>query len=107
MTAAPADNGMRIDKWLWCARFFKTRALAAAACNDGRIRVSGRSIQKAHQVVKPGDVLTFAAGPHIRVVRVAALATRRGPASEARGLYDDLSRPAGAARANEDTVRRD
>jgi ribosome-associated heat shock protein Hsp15 len=90
-------TGQRIDKWLWCARFFKSRTLAASACSDGRVRVSGQAVKKAHHPVKPGDVLTFPQGPHIRVVRVAALAQRRGPAPEARGLYEDLA-PATATR---------
>jgi ribosome-associated heat shock protein Hsp15 len=84
---------MRIDKWLWCARFFKTRALAARTCADGRIRVSSQPIHKAHHLVKPGDVLTFPLGPNIRVVRVLGLAARRGPAPEARLLYEDLAPP--------------
>lgn len=86
-------SGQRIDKWLWCARFFKSRSLAAGACNEGRIRLSGQPVSKAHHAVKPGDVLTFAQGPHIRVVRIAALAVRRGPAVEARSLYEDLAPP--------------
>jgi ribosome-associated heat shock protein Hsp15 len=83
--------GQRIDKWLWCARFFKSRSLAAKACHDGRIRVSGQVLAKAHYSLKIGDVLTFPLGPNIRVVRVAALAVRRGPPAEARGLYEDLA----------------
>jgi ribosome-associated heat shock protein Hsp15 len=86
-------TGQRIDKWLWCARFFKTRARAAKACHDGRIRVSGQVLSKAHYAIKVGDVLTFPLGPNIRVIRVTALAVRRGPAAEARGLYDDLAPP--------------
>lgn len=83
----------RLDKWLWCARFFKTRALAANACNEGRLRLGGRVIQKAHHSVKAGDVLTFPLGPHIRVIRILALGLRRGPAPEARTLYEDLAPP--------------
>jgi ribosome-associated heat shock protein Hsp15 len=83
----------RLDKWLWCARFFKTRALAAQACSEGRLRLAGRVIQKAHHSVKPGDVLTFPLGPHIRVIRIMALGLRRGPAPEARTLYEDLAPP--------------
>jgi ribosome-associated heat shock protein Hsp15 len=88
---AAAPGGQRLDKWLWCARFFKSRALAAKACHDGRIRVSGQASAKAHYALKVGDVLTFPLGPNIRVVRVMALAMRRGPAAEARGLYEDLA----------------
>src|SRR5262245_30992535 len=83
----------RLDRWLWCARFFKSRTLAATFCNAGRLRLSGRKVDRAHQVVRAGDVLTFPLGPHIRVVRVARLAIRRGPPAEARTLYEDLAPP--------------
>jgi ribosome-associated heat shock protein Hsp15 len=81
---------MRLDKWLWCARFFRSRALAARFCEEGGMRVNGARVAKAHHAVRPGDVLTFALGSNIRVARVRALADRRGPATEARALYDDL-----------------
>lgn len=97
MSAADAGmNGQRLDKWLWCARFFKSRGLAAKACHEGRIRVSGHVVAKAHHTVRPGDVLTFPLGPNIRVVRIMAFAMRRGPPAEARELYEDLA-PAGRA----------
>ena len=94
---APAidDDGQRLDKWLWSARFFKSRTGAAALCAEGKIRMSGRVISKAHVTVRVGDVLTFPLGKHIRVVKVLALAQRRGPAPEARTLYEDLN-PIGA-----------
>lgn len=81
----------RADKWLWHARFFKTRSQASRQCQEGRVRRNGGVIAKASAVVEPGDVLTFAQGSAIRVVRILALADRRGPASEARTLYEDLS----------------
>ncbi|MGA1859256.1 RNA-binding S4 domain-containing protein [Azospirillum sp. 11R-A] len=84
---------LRIDKWLWYARFFKTRSLAAKLCNDGGVRLSGTVVNKAHAAVKPGDVLTFAQGRHIRVIKVVALGSRRGPAPEAQALYEDLAPP--------------
>ena len=95
MTAAasPESNGQRLDKWLWRARFFKTRTLAAKLCNGGHVRSGGNAISKAHHQVRIGDVLTFAQGRYIRVVKVLALGTRRGPASEARTLYEDLNPP--------------
>lgn len=89
--ASPKDASLRIDKWLWQARFLKSRALASKLCAAGRVRVSGSVIQKAHHAVRIGDVLTFPQGHHIRVVRIIALGTRRGPAGEARGLYEDLA----------------
>jgi len=81
----------RLDKWLWCARFFRTRAMAASICEAGRVRVSGQVVRKAHYALKPGDVLTFPQGNQVRVVRVAGFAERRGPAAAAAGLYEDLA----------------
>jgi len=83
-------GAQRLDKWLWCARFFRTRTIASRFCVEGRLRIAGRVVDRAHAVVRPGDVLTFALGPRIRVVRVRALAARRGKPSDARLLYDDL-----------------
>ena len=85
------EDSLRMDKWLWQARFFKTRALAARVCAAGRLRVDGVKITKAHFAVRPGQVLTFPQGRRIRVVRVLALGDRRGPAKEASTLYEDLS----------------
>ena len=85
------DDAIRMDKWLWQARFFKTRALAARLCTAGRVRVDGVKINKAHFGVRPGQVLTFPQARRIRVVRVLALGDRRGPAKEASLLYEDLS----------------
>ena len=93
----PADTTsqarLRVDKWLWYARFFKTRSLATKACAGGQLRLNGTAVTKPHAPVKAGDVLTFAQGRHIRVVRVVALGARRGPAPEARQLYEDLKPP--------------
>ena len=85
---------LRLDKWLWYARFFKSRARAAELCAARKIRRNRVPVEKPHQPVKPGDVLTFPQGPFIRVVRIVALAERRGPTSEARRLYEDLAPPA-------------
>ena len=93
-----SETSLRIDKWLWYARFFKTRSLATRVCNAGRLRIQGEVVTKAHHPVKPGDVLTFPQGRHIRVVKVLALGERRGPAEEARGLYEDLKPPEAANR---------
>ena len=78
---------MRLDKWLWCARFYKTRAMAAEFCDQGRIRVNGVVTTKAHYTVRPGDRLTLPQGGRVRVVEVLGLAERRGPAAEAEMLY--------------------
>ncbi len=80
---------LRLDKWLWQARFFKTRSLAARQISEGRVRVNSERITKTSFGVAPGDVLTFAQGRVIRVVEIAALGTRRGPAPEAQALYHD------------------
>jgi ribosome-associated heat shock protein Hsp15 len=92
MTAA-ANHRLRLDKWLWYARFYKTRSLAAKACAAHRLRINGEVVSKSHATVKPGDVLTFPLRSDIRVIEVLALGRRRGPAPEAQGLYDDLSPP--------------
>lgn len=84
---------LRIDKWLWQARFFKSRTLAAKHCNGGKVRLNDAPINKAHIVIKPGDILTFPQGNDIRVIKIIALGTRRGPAPEAQGLYEDLDPP--------------
>jgi ribosome-associated heat shock protein Hsp15 len=80
-----------VDRWLWQARFFKTRSLASRQVAEGHVRVNAVRVTKPASAVGPGDVLTFAQGRGIRVVRVTALATRRGPAPEAAGLYEDLT----------------
>ena len=84
-------DAIRLDKWLWQARFFKSRALASRLCAAGRVRIDGVKVEKAHFAVRPGQVLTFPQGRRIRVVRVLALGTRRGPAKEAARLFEDLS----------------
>ena len=109
MTAAAADadqagdgapspaagaSGLRLDKWLWHARFVKSRGLAAKLVSESGVRVNGTRAAKPAAAVRPGDVLTFALGRHVRVIRVLALGTRRGPAPEAQALYDDLDPPA-------------
>ena len=95
MTDAGArdDATLRLDKWLWHARIFRSRSLASKFCLEGRIRIGGRVVEKAHQMVKPGDVLTFAHGRDVKVLKIVALGKRRGPAPEARTLYEDLSAP--------------
>ena len=80
----------RLDRWLWCARFFKSRSRAARFCSSGRLRVNTTPTAKAHYSVRIGDVLTFPLGQRVYVIRVGAMARRRGPASEARSLYESL-----------------
>ena len=82
---------IRLDKWLWHARFFKSRSLASKICGAGRIRVNGNVIEKAHFDVRVGQVVTFPQARRIWVVKILGLGTRRGPAPEAKLLYEDLS----------------
>ncbi len=88
------DNRVRLDKWLWHARFFKTRSLATREVQAGHCRVNTERTHKASARIAAGDVLTFRQGDRIRVVRVLAQAERRGPATEAQVLYEDLTPPA-------------
>lgn len=81
---------MRLDKWLWQARFVKSRALAADLIEAGSVRVNGTRVTRPGRDVSAGDVLTFPQGARIRVVRILALGLRRGPATEAQDLYHDL-----------------
>lgn len=82
---------IRLDKWLWQARFFKSRSLAAGLVSAGKLRVDGTPVSKPARAVGPGMVLTFPQGDRVRVVRIIDLGIRRGPAAEAQQLYDDLS----------------
>ena len=82
---------MRVDKWLWHARFFKTRTLAAKVVAGGHLRLNSRKAEKSSTCVVAGDVLTFAQEKRVRVIKVVALGTRRGPSNEAKLLYEDLS----------------
>ena len=84
---------LRLDKWLWFARFYKTRANATRAIASGRFRLDGEVMSKPHRAALPGQVLTFIQGERVRVVKIIALGTRRGPASEAITLYEDMSPP--------------
>ena len=88
-------DGLRLDRWLWQARFFKTRTLAAQHATRRKIRINRLLVIKPHYRVRPGDVLTFSYGQSVRVVRVLALGTRRGPASEAQALYEEVTEAAG------------
>lgn len=85
------ETKVRLDKWLWYARFFKTRALASRAISNGRFRLDGDLMSKPHRQAYCGQVLTFSQGARVRVVRIKALGSRRGPAKEAVLLFDDLA----------------
>jgi ribosome-associated heat shock protein Hsp15 len=75
------------------ARFYRSRSAAARAIETTPFRIDGRPTDKAHALVAPGMVLTFALGARVRVVRILAAGTRRGPASEARALYEEVDAP--------------
>ena len=94
MSEAEDRDWQRLDKWLWCARFGKHRAACARSVADGAVRINRQPTDKPHARLRCGDVLTLRLGGTVRVVRVLALATRRGPATEARGLYEELAEPA-------------
>jgi ribosome-associated heat shock protein Hsp15 len=97
--AADGREAQRLDAWLWCARLRKTRADCAKLVESGAVRINRLPTDKPHARLRPGDVLTIAQGRgeagRIAIWRVVALAARRGPATEARGLYEDLSEEAG------------
>jgi ribosome-associated heat shock protein Hsp15 len=88
-------DGLRLDKFLWFARIVKTRALAQALAQGGRIRLNSRLVDRAHAAVRPGDVLSFAQRGEVRLLRIETLPVRRGPPAEARAHYCELTRAAG------------
>jgi ribosome-associated heat shock protein Hsp15 len=91
--SAGETASLRLDKWLWFARFFKSRSLATRFIETGHARVRGAPA-KPHTAVHADDVITFTVGGVVRVVRIRALGTRRGPAVEAKTLYEELTSPA-------------
>ena len=90
---------LRLDKWLWYARCTRSRGEAQALCESRRLRMDGRVIERASTRVRPGAVLSFTRGEEVRIVRVDALADRRGPFEEARHLYTDLTKTCGLTAA--------
>ncbi|MCH9685302.1 MAG: RNA-binding S4 domain-containing protein [Deltaproteobacteria bacterium] len=109
---------VRVDKWLWAARCFKTRSMASNACSAGHVKVDGTSA-KASKTVRPGDKIEVRTPGGLRILEVAALGDRRGPASVARTLYidhtpapppreetaDDITRDRGAGRPSKRELR--
>lgn len=90
----PENDAQRLDLWLWFARFFKSRSLSTRFVQSGRLRVNNQVIKKAHHNLRVGDILTFPKAGRVQVVKLLDLGLRRGPAPEARALYEDLSPPA-------------
>jgi ribosome-associated heat shock protein Hsp15 len=82
------EERLRLDKWLWCARFYRSRELARRACESGLLRLNGYRVEKAGREIKPGDVLTVPRAREIVAVRVLAASKRRGTAKEAQSLYE-------------------
>ncbi len=83
---------MRADRWLWAARFYKSRSLAAEACEGGKVEVNGHTA-KAHKLVRVDDTLEFTHPHGLKKLKVLAVSDKRGPATEARLLYEDHSPP--------------
>ena len=108
--ASASDDRQRIDKWLWHARVVRTRSAAAALVASGHVRLNAHRIDAASRAVKAGDVITIALDRSVRILKATGFAERRGDATAARQLYEDLSpapapadppavvRPAGASR---------
>ena len=97
MNVSHDSHGVRLDRWLWAARFFKTRSLAAEAINGGKVQLNGHRAKRAKHV-HVGDELRIRRGPFEHLVVVRDLSERRGPAKEAQGLYEE---------SPESTYRRD
>lgn len=96
----------RLDKWLWCARFMRARGDCARLVANGSIRINRQATDKAHARLHVGDVLTVPMHGVVRVVRVLALAARRGPAAEARLLYEEITEPAAPCTAPQSSAYR-
>ena len=95
-----SDIRVRIDKWLWAARFYKTRSLAADAVEGGKVQVNRERVKPA-KVLKPGDALSIRNGAYTWEITVLALSERRGPAAEAAKLY---SEPDESRKAREEKI---
>ena len=102
MSRGPApgpDTGalQRLDRWLWFARVVKTRTLAASLVLDGKVRVNRVRVDKPSQTIRPGDVITVTAHSRVRILKVSALGERRGSATVAQSLYEDLTPTSGSS----------
>jgi ribosome-associated heat shock protein Hsp15 len=91
--ASPAPPTRRLDQWLWFARFVKSRSLAARLCAAGAVVVNQTAVTKANHQIREGDTIILPQGAFRRTVRVLALGARRGPAAEARTLYEETAAP--------------
>ena len=89
----PKPSSLRLDQWLWYARFTKSRSGAARLCTAGVVTVNGIAIKKAHYAIHVGDAVVIPHGVLLRTVRVKALGERRGPSHEAQSLYAEAAAP--------------
>lgn len=87
---AEGSAKIRLDKWLWFARVVKTRAIAQELAGSGHVRVNGQRAESAARAIRIGDVLTIALPSRVRLLKVQDVAERRGPASDAVRLYQEL-----------------
>jgi ribosome-associated heat shock protein Hsp15 len=92
-SVSSASASRRVDQWLWFARLTKSRSQAARLCAGGAVTVNGVTVGKANQAIQIGDTIAVPQGSVRRIVRVVALGTRRGPAPEARSLYEEARAP--------------
>ena len=101
---ADDSNSVRVDKWLWAARFFKTRSLATDAVAGGKVEVNGERAKPAKSV-KPGDEIRLRLPPYEHILIVRGIAERRGPASVAQGLYEETEASAAERRRLAEQLR--
>jgi len=90
-TGSPEATSRRIDQWLWFARLAKSRSLASCLCAAGAITLNGVVVRKSRHLIRVGDFIAVPQGALCRIVRVAALGSRRGPSAEARSLYEETA----------------
>ena len=102
--SSKAEDWQRLDKWLWCARFMKVRSDCARLVAGGLVRINRQPTDKPHARLRPGDVITLPLRGDVRVLRVLALAKRRGPAPEARLLYEELGDGPGLRAEGDDVI---
>jgi len=101
---APERAKTRLDQWLWFARFAKSRSLAARLCAAGAVAINGSTVTKPNQAVRVGDIVIVPQGGWRLTIRVCALGLRRGPASEARLLYEEEVAPLRLSAAPSDWI---
>jgi ribosome-associated heat shock protein Hsp15 len=102
-----ASDRQRVDKWLWHARLVRTRTAAASLADEGHVRINGARIDAASRPVRLGDVVTVALDRRVRVLKVIGFAIRRGSATDAAALFEDLAPPAAAPAAPPPPGQRD